>query len=240
MDNRISPLENLIFSGFAKRFYQVFGTPLVYTSSVDKKAAAAKMAGESRKYPFAFATFTTLAMDTERYSPRALSHRGIASQSSHDAVLAHRLSAIPTTTTFTLEYVSQELKEVHAFAKRWLFSSLEGSLKFSITYGVVDIDISVELDQEITMPQRTDGVTEVNELELSTTFRIRGFHSKDQLGQMQAVTSVEVEGIVASQEEYKALSQEGKPNVEIHLFKRQWNSTPGPEGSADDPRDVGI
>lgn len=240
MDNRIAPVEALINTGLAQRFHEVFGTVLHYSTSVDKKATLQKILGnEPPKYPIAFAAFKGLALDTTRYAPTAMLRRGVISAPSHDNVTASRLTSLPSITTFEITFLTDNIRHVTAFAKRWLFAGVEGSLKFTVSYGVVDIDIHIDLDQEVNIPEKPDGVTEVGEYEIVLGLRVHGFHSKG-LDKVQAVTSIEVDGAVVSESDYKALTQEGKDNVTVHLFKREWNAIPGPEGSAQDPRDVGV
>lgn len=242
MDNSITPVEDLIRAGFAQRFYETFGYPLNYTTSVDKKAMLARLKGQapSRGDPFAFATPSEVSIDEARYSPVTLLRRGIASQASHDHVMTYRAHLLPTINTFQFTLLAQSITEVTDFAKAWLFSCLRGHLKFSVTYGVVDLDVHVDLDRNVSIPARTDAVTEENHFELTATFRIFGYLSENQLRKVQAVTEVVVEGFAASEEQVKALNPEGKDSVRVFLFNKPWSNAVGPTASTGDEKTQGV
>lgn len=240
MDNKLDPVEHFVRLGLAQRFQQVFGFPLHYSTSVDKKATLAKMLGNATpKYPMAFLTFNSMTIDETRYSAWYLASRGLMSQASHDNMLAYRLRLLPTVSAYGITFYSQDSREVERFTKAWLFSVMDGGLKFTITYAVGDLDIHVDLDREIALPQRVGGLTEVDEYEATANLRVWGFHSKA-LETMQAVTSVQVEGVAVTEDHYKALNQVGRDKVQIFMFKNEWNQSAGIAGSTGDTKDVGA
>lgn len=241
LDQRINPIEAFVYKGLADRFYQVFGTVLTFTTSTDKKAARAKQLGNKDSgYPMAFAVLKTLAIDETRYSPKSLLLRGVTSNASTDSMLAYKAQFIPTILTFEINILSQDMKEITALAKEWLFAAIGGYLKFSVSYGVVDLDISSELDREVQIPEKKTGLTDVNEYEMITNIRVLGYLSPDNLSKVQAITNITVEGFVGQEADYKVLAETASNNGQAFYFNRKWNSTTGPSGSAMDPKDLGA
>lgn len=241
LDQRINPIEAFIYKGLANRFYQVFGCVLTFTTSNDKKAARARQMGMDTGYPMAFAVLKSLAIDEARYNPKALLIRGTTSGASADSMITYKSQFIPTIFSFEVTYLSQDIKEVTAFAKEWLFSAIGGYLKFSVEYGVVDVDISTELDREVTIPEKKQGVTELNEYETVVTIKVMGYLSPDNLSKVQAVTEILGTGVVTSGTDYTALVEaSAKNNGQTFLFNKGWNSITGPSGSYQDPKNVGA
>jgi len=239
LDQRINPVEAFVYKGFADRFYQVFGTVLTYTTSVDKKAARAKQLGQDTGYPMAFAVLKSQAIDETRYSPKTLLLRGTTSGASSDSKLTYKAQFIPVIFSFEISYLCQDIKDVTAFAKEWLFAALGGYLKFSVIYGVVDVDIGCDLDREVNIPEKKVGLSDVNEYEAVTNIRILGFLSPDNLAKTQAVTEIDVEGVVGDPASYALLTAAERANTQVFMFKRQWNSITGPTGSYQDPKTTG-
>jgi hypothetical protein len=242
LDQRINPIEAFIYKGLADRFYQVFGAVLTYTTSQDKKAARAKMLGnKDTGYPMAFAVLKTIAVDETRYSPKSLLLRGVTSGASSDSKLTYKAQFVPVVISFEITFLSQDIKEVTALAKEWIFASIGGYLKFSVSYGVVDLDIGNDLDREVQIPEKKAGLSDVNEYEMITNMRVLGYLSPDNLSKVQAVTDLKIQGLMGPQADYEALKNATQGhNGQIFMFNRQWNSIPGPEGSYQDPKTPGA
>lgn len=240
LDQRINPIEAFIYKGLADRFYQVFGTILTLTTSTDKKSARAKQLGMDVGYPMAFAALKTFTIDETRYNPKALLIRGTTSGASSDSKLAYKAQFIPTIFSFEITYLSQDIKEVTAYAKEWLFAAVGGYLKFSVGYGVVDVDISTELDREVNIPEKKTGLTDINEYEVVTTLKLIGYLSPDNLSKVQAITELQGTISVTSSADYTALTEASAlNNGQTFFFNREWNSIPGPEGAYQDPKTSG-
>jgi hypothetical protein len=227
MDNSLTPIEDMIYAGFGRRFLQVFGIPILFTNATDKRAAYAQKFTQdpNLKLPFAFASYTGQSLTETRYSPQALLRRGLYGAATHDMVQTYRLRMIPVTTAFQILVLTEDLPTALEFSKRWLMATVEGSLKFTLTYGIADVDIHVELDRDVQIPQRTAGVDEPREYEIQTTLRLEGYTSKD-LERAQAATEVVAEGRVGSAEDV-ATAIAGGPNktTQFFQFNRPWDNT---------------
>ena len=237
MDNKISPLEAIIDVGLAKKFLKTFGVPLSLTLSSNRKQEQAKRLKETPKYPMAFAKATSWDITENSYSQQTLLRHGLKGQQNADGMLTYNLKLLPVTTTFAISYLCQDAQDARAFAKAWLFAATRGSLKFTVLYGVANIDIAFDLDRSIQVPERADNeTTSVNEMEVLTSLRVMGYMSEDSLQTVQTATAVEINGelIPAQDAATAALQQGGREGVEIFSFKRGWDNTPGPAGSATD------
>ena len=239
MDNSTTSVESLINSGFARRFHQVFGLPIFFSNTPDKRAVAAKvMQDKNLKYPLAFASFTSRSLAENRYSPHSLLRRGIYGNATSDNVQTFRLRMLPVTTSFGLTLLSEDWDTIDKFTKQWLFCVQEGSLKFSLTYGVVKIDIHVDLDREVQFPTRSGGLDEPKEFELTSAFRIEGYINKP-LERAQAANEVEIEGRLNSALDQNDRREQGH-SVQVFRFNRPWPNIDGPAASEGDTRDKGV
>lgn len=234
MDNKIKPIEDFVHHGLAQRFTTVFGTPLIFSVSTNKKQDAAKRFNGNPKYPLAFASVQSFEITENQYSQITLMRQGVKAQQSADRMLTYKLKPLPVTTTFLITLLCQDLQTATDFAKKWLMAAVRGDLKYSITYGTVDADIHVDLDRNVQIPSRPDNeTTTVNELEVTATLRVNGYMS-DGIEPVQAAISVDVDGVLLDKPDYDALKQGDRVGVEIFSFRKEWNTTAGPGGSVDD------
>jgi hypothetical protein len=238
IDNKISPIEDFIKQGLAQRFKQTFGCVLTYTTSLNKKAARAKLMQSKAGYPMAFASLKTWSIDETRYSPKTLYLRGVSSQSSTDSKLTYKIKPLPVTMTYEVTFYSQDMNEMTTLGKKWLFAIMEGGLKFNILYGVADIGIALDLDRELQFTEKTNELTETDQFEMIATMRIHGYLSPDHMETVQAITEIVEEGFVGDQALLQALEPGARGEHQLIMFKR-WNDVAGPQGSVDDPRSVG-
>lgn len=224
----LKPLEALIEAGLGQRFYQVFGFELLFTNAPDRKKVIAERLRQNpqSKTPFAFASIQTFSKSETRYSPQALLRRGLQGNATHDKVQTYNLRLIPVTSTYQITLITTDLDRLKLASKRWLFCHVERSLNFSITYGVSDIDISVDLDAELSIPPRTGGIEEAPEYEATANLRVEGFMSKD-LERAQAATEVVQEGRVGDAEAIEAAIRTGDNRGTTQFFeiRRPWDNT---------------
>lgn len=194
MDNSLKPIEAFVQEGLQQRFQQIFGFPLVYSNSPDKKATAKRLLGQGLKYPLAFASVSSDGLTKDTYRPHGLWRRGLVGGMAPDRSHALRLNLIPVTTEYEITFLADSLPQVRRFTKLWLLSLVQKGLKFSVTYGVADLWINVEQADIVQVPQRQDGLQEVKQYELVTSLTISGYMSADELKNAQVVTAVEAEG----------------------------------------------
>jgi hypothetical protein len=229
MDNSLKPIEHFVDQGLAQRFQQVFGFPLVFSNSPDKRASAKKALGIGLKYPFAFATVTGDAINNTTYRPHALWRKGLVSGISTDGTHAYRLNLIPVTTKFEITFVAESLTEIRRQAKLWLLGSVQSALKFSITYAVTDLDIHVEQDQELSIPTREGGLDEPLEYTMVSNLSVHGYMSADKLKKAQIVTDVELQGYLGSKASIEGLPPQQVAEHRVFFFDSREPTATTPE-----------
>lgn len=227
-NNSRTSIENLIVAGLGQRYKQVFNIPLLVTNAVNKKQAfvALQKNNTDLKLPFAVASYSEHSITEQgSYAASPLLRRGLHGSATNDNVQTYRLGLLPVTTSFQLTVLVASLEEANLFAKRWLMSAVEGSLKFTVKYGIADVDIHIDLDRSVAIPQKTDGVDSPSELEVTTNFRVNGYMSKE-LERVQAATEVEVSGIVVDKGDMAAaVAEGGRGRTEVFKFNKPWNNT---------------
>lgn len=210
MEQKLLPIESFIELGLAQRFKATFDVPLVYSDTPNKKALAAKLIADGKRttYPFAFASHSNFSITESQYKPHTLWRKGLTSGRSSDGAVSNRLNLIPVTTVYKITYLTQSNLEAIAFVKAWLLSCVNRSMKFSLTYGVVDLDVNVSLDSSLDFPEGTTGVSEAREYQLEPTMTVNGYMSDDTLKNQQIADSIEMLGYTGLDPDQVALMTE--------------------------------
>jgi hypothetical protein len=242
MDNSLTTVEGLIERGIQERFTETFdGCPLVFTNTSNKKEVVAKLL-ETKEipYPFAIASFATMAIPEgpTSYKPHTLLRRGLIGQTSSDHTLAYKVGLIPCDIMYEVHYFHTGQTEIKRYAKKWLFATLGAKLNTTVTYGVANLDIRVDLDRSVTIPTREANPSEQPEYDITSNFLVHGYLSEDLLGKVQAVTNIQVDINALDKITYEALNQDGKDNVRIFLFNKPWSTVAGPQASTGDTLDA--
>jgi len=230
VDNKITPIEKMVKEGLVQNFRKVFDTDLTITNTSNKRELVARRAqGRALKYPFAFAELNSVSLPTQgAYRSQSLLRRGIVGQATSDNLGTFKLSMIPMDSTYQILYITNDFSQAEKFGKTWLMAAVGGFLKFSILYGVADVGISLELDRQVSFPQRDAAPNAPEEYEVTANLIINGYASHDALMNQQAATTVEAT-VYATNESEKALMQADSPGtVEVFKFTRGWPQGSGP------------
>jgi hypothetical protein len=135
---------------------------------------------------------------------------------------------IPMDSTYQIMFITNDFSQAEKFGKTWLMAAVGGFLKFNILYGVADVGISLELDRQVSFPQRDASPNAPEEYEVTTSLVVSGYASHDALMNQQAALSVETT-MYATNEAEKALMQVDSPGtVEVFKFTREWPQGSGP------------
>ncbi len=230
MNNAIAPIESFIKEGLVQNFRKVFNVDLVITNQSNKREIANRRSqGRGITYPLAFAELQGLALpSTPSYRMSTLLRRGLTGQATSDNLGTFKISLCPMDMTYQILYITNSFSDAEKFGKLWLMSAAAGFLKFDVMYGVANVGISLELERQVSFPQRDASPDTTEEYELTTSLVLSGYGSHDQLINQQAAVAVEVSAEVVETLD-KALAQEGSPgNVEVFRFKREWPVGKGP------------
>ena len=242
MDNLTVSLEEMIERGIQERFYKTFnGCLLAFTNASDKKQTIAKIIQElgGPTYPFAIATLTNFGIPTTpTLKAHTLMRRGLVSQASTDMTTSYKLGLIPVDSQYQIEYYHKDFAGVKKFAKDWLFASLSASLNVSVTYGTADLDVRVELERSVPIPTREASPTDIPEYVATTNLTVMGFASRDQMEEIQAVTSVVVDGETVTVDQLMEELMAPGVGKQVFLFQSNWPATPGPASTLGDTKDA--
>lgn len=192
MDDTLKPIEAFVQQGLAQRFQQIFDAPLVLVNAPDKRAAIAKLTQRGLKYPFAFASISRDSITEGTYRPHTLMRRGIMGKPSSDGMTAQRLNLIPVTTEYEITFLTQSFSDVRKFSRTWLLAVIQNAFKFSVTYGVVDLDINVIPEQAVSLPQRESGLSEAKEYVATVNITVAGYMSNTKLQLSQVVNEIDL------------------------------------------------
>lgn len=220
MEQKLLPIESFIKLGLAQRFKATFDVPLVYSDSPNKKALAAKLIADGKRttYPFAFASHSRFSITEAQYKPHTLWRRGLTSSRSSDGSVSSRLNLVPVTIEYKITYLTQSDIEAQAFVKSWLIACVSKSMKFSLTYGVVNLDVNVTLESGVSFPEGTGGVTEAREYQLEPTMTVEGYMSDDVLKQQQIADSIEMLGYTGLDPNEVALMSENERASHVTFY----------------------
>ncbi len=218
LKNNTKTLSSYIEQGLSQKFRQIFGFPLLFVETPNRKEVADKRQQE-QQYPFGFASLSTISVNRQSYNAKSLLRLGLKSQANDDYTNTYSLNLVPIKTVYSISCLFQSRQEVQDFANLWLISSIAKKLNFSITYAVADIDIHCMLTDTLSMPKPDIGIADVKEFELTAEIEVDGYANRD-LKLEQAATSVEVEGVIKDlgQTQLEALSL--RPDSQVFLFKR--------------------
>lgn len=192
---KLSPVEDFIFSGLQAKILQVFQAPSVWATSTDKIHAVKKLFSSSKVvYPYACLILDEYTEAPDRGNGRSSSLRGLPAVLSDDMRRMYRVKYLPTDFRVTLEFTTNDFKEVTSFANRWMFARKEGRLSFNVFYGQANFGVSCVLDGTVTIPKRDGDPTAVSEYLVSSGLVIRGFISNPTLIEGQIKDTLIVTG----------------------------------------------
>ncbi len=230
MDNKITPIEKMVKEGLVQSFRRVFDTDLTITNTSNKRELVAKRSqGRPIKYPIAFAELSSVSLPSQgTYKAQALMRRGLVGQATSDNLGTFKLSMIPMDSAYQILYITNDFSQAEKFGKTWLMAAVGGFLKFNILYGVADVGISLELDRQVSFPQRDASPNAVEEYEVTTNLVINGYASHDALMNQQAAVSVETTMYISDQTEKALMQEDSEGTVQVFRFNREWPQGNGP------------
>ena len=195
----LDPIETFIFAGLQKRFTEVFEAKSVWDTSSDRTKLLQKLfgtpaAGASEtkvQYPYAFLTLNTVIDSEARGNLKALSLYGISAVvMADDKKRAFRVKLSPNDFAISVEFVTNNYKDVLAYANKWVFARKNGWLRFNVLYANSVTPIAVDLDGTVPIPKREADLTNVQEYVVQTTLTVQGYMSFATLIEQQIVDTV--------------------------------------------------
>lgn len=194
---KIEPIETYILTGLQSRFRNAFKCPVVLGSTEDKLQLIPRLfEGRQVTYPYMFLTLGNIARNDNSYNSRYLGMTGLRSMHTASNTL-YRVRLIPATFSFDVVYVTNTVAGAAGameFAKKWIFASRFGHVDFQIAYGdLLNIRITSQLDQTVSIPESGNKAESVSEYEASASLELQGYVSESEYKAVGVVSELQLE-----------------------------------------------
>lgn len=195
---RLRPVEELILSGVAKRFQQVFDCLPVITNTYEKVRVIKQLFdGKPVVYPFATIIVRSVYPNTESWNTNYMARRGLQAVVHDSNNAAYTVRLLPTCFDLDIEYHTNQFNlglsnSVLAFAKNWLFARRNGYMKFDAQYGRLNLKIQSDLDANVVLPTLENTADEEPVYVVRASMTVKGYMSQAELGTIGIVQDVEV------------------------------------------------
>lgn len=191
----LDPVQKFIFEGFQKRFLTVFGARSVWTTSTDKVQALKRLFSDgARSYPYAFLVLSSWTEATDRGNTNMHARYGHMVSVSSDQLRGYRMQLVPVDMQVTVEFITNDFKQVLNYATSWMLARRLGRLKFDVAYGMTHFGVSVVPSESIQFPMREADPDNVSEYLASADLVINGFVSDPTLIEQQIADTVQLDG----------------------------------------------
>lgn len=221
-NTQVQTVDSFILIGLQKRFHKVFNCPPLFVSSTDKAKTLEKaFEGKPVSYPYAFLTVNSFSHGTDSYNGTSMSRHGLVTNVSTDGKSGYKAKVLPASFEIEVEYVAQSFDgsptSILGFARNWLFARRGGWLKFQVEYGRLDLGISVEMSDNVSLPKKDGSVNVEQKFELVTTMTVHGFVSYPILMDVPVAKEVQINGQVVDPSTGKV------PGMQFMSFARKWD-----------------
>lgn len=192
---RLDTVDKFIFDGLQARVFETFNTPSVWTTSTDKVRSVDKLFGKNGKevsYPYAFLVLNTWTRSEDRMNLKFGTLRGTRVAVSDDMKSTIEIRFMPVDFQVTMEFVTNNFKDITDFGRRWLLSSTTGRLNFQVEYGSTSFDVRSVLDGTVNFPKREADPENVQEYQAETSLVIQGFISESEPVQQGVIDTVSI------------------------------------------------
>ncbi len=196
MQTQIKPVDELIKDGFALRMKQQFRAPAIYVSSTDKLRTLQQLQGNAPvNYPYLFLNVQTLSSAQDRYNTNRLARQGVAVQLSTDGVQYQMARVIPVNfevevTFITNKYSGIDVDSVDGFARRWFFARRNGSVNFTVNYGLTNFPVAYSVTESLTIPPRETPTEMESVYQVVGSIILQGYISEPMLGSRGRINQI--------------------------------------------------
>lgn len=149
---------------------------------------------ESIKLPQAFLRLTSLKLDTDSYNPAVLLRHGLYAPAKAGDDVVRKYHVIPAIYSFEFIHISEDFYDMLGFSKRYILATRNRSgLNFNLSFDGIPIDIQVNVDDEVSVPEKDNQLDVPNVYELTANFYVRGYCGFDveEAKEIDVITSLE-------------------------------------------------
>lgn len=188
---RLIPVDQFITEGVAQKCRQIFCPHVTWLTSTDKMQVIQRMFGNTaaaeydtsmgRVYPYLLLTLSSISLSPDRLNSRYTASRGLPAVVTTDGNHTYNVNFLPARFAVTAELYTQRLADVTEFATRWLFAARQNLLAFEVGYGRASFSVTVELDDNVAIPQRDATTGSIGEYVATVTMTVHGYVSESVL-----------------------------------------------------------
>jgi hypothetical protein len=204
----VDPVEKFVFAGLQERALEVFEAKSIWATSTDKTKLLQKLFGNTASgaaetkvtYPYMVFTLSTVAQSETRGSLKVHNMKGLqtAIRIDDDMKRVFRVKLTPVDFTVSVEFVTNNFQEVLRYANNWMFSRVNGWLRFNVQYGEAVLSIGTEMESTVSIPQRDSDLSNVQEYTVTSNLTLQGFMSFAVLQEQQIVDHVVATGVLGA------------------------------------------
>jgi hypothetical protein len=212
----IQPVDGFVKDGFARKMTEQFRAPSMFVSSPDAlKNLKVILGNKQPEYPYIFLRQQSVGLNTESYNGHRLVREGIPVQFSKNQFQLARVLPVKIAVeiTFITNKQSGGLDSVDGFVRRYLFACRNGSIAFTVGYGLTSLPITYTLDETVNTSPRENPAEAESVYQVVTNATVHGYVSEPVLG-----TRGRIQDII--------LSDEVRPSLEKHSQFKPFIRTP--------------
>lgn len=178
-------LDKIIIRGLAlriKSWFQLPSDPLFYSTTdtwlqLNEKA---KQTNVKLEYPQVLFKMTGVGIRNDGgYNPKSLMRHGPLGSLSSSNNYQRKLTPLPVNMTFECMFISDDIKQVRTYLNNWLYAVNLKTLNLNVNFDGSPFSIQVELDSDITVPDKEASVEQVNNYQVISNIIVHGYMTPD-------------------------------------------------------------
>lgn len=185
--SKLMPLHDLTLKGVVQclaALYDIKEPNILFISTTDKYRIAQRFSeqkspGSTMTYPKMFVHIVNMMLDKERYNAKSLSRHGVYARIGDNQNAVRKMTLVPTVYELEVIYAVDDFGKAMQFTSQWLANGINNRLNFTLTYYGLPIDIRVEMVDQISTPDRDEGVDLVNHYEYIAGLRVFSYVQSD-------------------------------------------------------------
>lgn len=201
MQQQIVPIDALIREGFIKKLGSQFNVAAAFVSSPDKTRLIQRLQQKELKYPYMFLLEQQVTAASTRYSTNRLARQGVPVQLSADGKQYAMARVIPVdfdieVTYVTNKYTGIDTDSVNGFLRRWMFIRRNGSVNFTVNYGLTSFPVAYTAMESITLPPRESPADQEPVYQIVATLTVQGYVSEPMTGTRGRINEIILSDVV--------------------------------------------
>jgi hypothetical protein len=193
---KIPPIDNFIREGFALQMKKQFRCPAIFVSSIDKlRTLQMHLGGETPSYPYIFMAIQSTSPNNDSFMSGRLARQGVPVSLNTDNNQFQMVRLLPANFEIEILYItnkysSVDTDSVEGYVRRWLFARRNGSLGFTVDYGLTQLGITYNLVESVPLPPRENPADQESIYQITTTATVHGFISEPELGSRGRINQI--------------------------------------------------